>query len=132
MARSKEDDWAQMLEQRRMGGRPSLEGKSVEERDRMPDVACAKCKHFLETPYDLSGVGNCDLLRFGSDISQDPPKFVLEGENAYQTYGMRDAAKCTHYEEQTFIDTDATETADPRYRRIVRPMKQAFEQQQQK
>jgi hypothetical protein len=129
MPRSKEDEWAQMLEARRTGGRAQFEGKSVEERDHMPDKACAKCSHFLETPYDLSGMGNCDTLRFGSDISKDPPVFVLEGENAYQMHGMTDAARCTHYEEQEFIDTDATETADPRYRRIVRPMKEAFDKE---
>jgi hypothetical protein len=129
MPRSKEDEWAQMLEARRTGGRAQFEGKSVEERDHMPDKACAKCSHFLETPYDLSGMGNCDTLRFGSNISKDPPIFVLEGENAYQMHGMTDAARCTHYEEQEFIDTDATETADPRYRRIVRPMKEAFDKE---
>jgi len=129
MPRSKEDEWAQMLEARRLGGRAQFEGKSVEERDRMPDKACAKCSHFLETPYDLSGMGNCDTLRFGSDISKEPPVFVLEGENAYQMHGMSDAARCKYYEEQKFIDTDATETADPRYRRIVRPMKEAFDKE---
>jgi len=129
MAKSKEDEWAQMLEQRRIGMRVSMEGKSVAERDRMPEKACARCSHFLETPYDLSGVGNCDTLRFGSDITREPPVFVLEGENAYQMHGLNDAARCKYYNEQMFIDTDATETADPRYRRIVRPMKEAFDKE---
>jgi hypothetical protein len=129
MARSKEDEWAQMLEQRQRGGREQLVGKSVEERDRMPEKACTKCAHFLETPYDLSGSGNCDTLRYGSDIAKEPPVYVLEGEMAYHTHGLRDAAKCKYYNEREFIDTDATETADPRYRRIVRPMKQAFDKQ---
>ena len=129
MPRSKEDEWFQMMEARRTGGRASLEGKSVQERDKMPDKACAKCSHFLETPYDLSGNGNCDTLRHGSDISKEPPAFVLQGEQAYQTFGLRDADKCKYYKEQEFIDTDATETADPRYRRIVRPMKEAFDKE---
>jgi|GEM_PF-472210 len=127
---SKEDEWAGMFKARQDAGRSQFEGKSVEDRDRMPDKACAKCSHFLETPYDLSGMGNCDTLRFGSNIAKDPPVFVLKGENAYQVHGMTDAARCTYYEEQEFIDTDATETADPRYRRIVRPMKEAFDKKQ--
>ena len=123
----KEDEWAQMLEQRRDGMSKASYGKSVEERDRVPDRACGKCVHFLETPYSASGAGNCDLLRFGSDITKDPPVYKLEGEMPLQSLNNMDASKCKYYELREFIDTDATETSDPRYRRKTRQMKQVLD-----
>ena len=123
----KEDEWAQMLEMRHDGRAKASFGKSVEERDRVPDKACGKCVHFLETPYEASGGGNCDLLRFGSDLMKDPPVYKLEGEMPLMTHITMDAAKCTYYELREFIDTDATETSDPRYRRKMREMKQELD-----
>ena len=122
----KEDEWIEMMNQRSQQQAASL-GKSVEERDRVPDKACGKCVHFLETPYEASGNGNCDLLRFGSDIIKDPPVYVLEGEIPLMTHITMDAVRCKHYELREFIDTDATETSDPRYRRKMRQMKQELD-----
>lgn len=125
---SKEDEWAKMYEQRTMGMAKADLGKSVEERDRMPEKACGKCKHFLQNPYASTGSGTCETLRFGSDLSSNPPVFKLEGESPFQTYLTMDGAKCKHFEEMEFIDTDATECADPRYRRAQRQMKKALGQ----
>ena len=122
----KEDEWIEMMNQRSQRQAASL-GKSVEERDRVPDKACGKCVHFLETPYVASGNGNCDLLRLGSNIAKDPPVYVMHGEMPMQSHIAADAARCKHYQQREFIDTDATETSDPRYRRKMRQMKQALD-----
>lgn len=124
---AEEDKWKKMFEQQFMGIQMASRGKSAEERDRVPEKACGKCVHFLETPYFTSGNGNCDILKWGSDITKKRPVYVLEGERAMQTFITMDASKCKYYEERGFIDTDATETADPRYRRMMRQMKKALD-----
>ena len=118
-----------MYELRTQGMAQSQLGKSVEERDKLPDKACGNCKHFLLNPYSSSGgSGNCETLRFGSDLTANPPVFKAEGENAFQTYLTMEASKCKYYEKMEFIDTDETECADPRFRRAHRQMKKALGQ----
>jgi hypothetical protein len=92
-------------------------GKSADEKDVVPEKACTRCKHFIESGASEKGEGYCGVLRAGSDILSDPPKFVTEGEVSYFTFFNRDASKCTHYDQMEFADHDISECADPRYTR---------------
>ena len=92
-------------------------GKSAEEKDTIPEKACTKCKHFIESGASEKGEGYCGVLKAGSNIVADPPKFVTEGEVSYFTYFNMDAAKCKFYDEMEFADHDISECADPRYTR---------------
>ena len=92
-------------------------GKSAEERDAIPEKACTRCRHFIESGAREKGDGNCEVLRAGSDILADPPKLVTEGEVSYFTYYNVNAGKCAFYEEMEFVDHDISECADPRYTR---------------
>ena len=92
-------------------------GKSADEKDTVPEKACTKCKHFIESGASEKGDGNCGVLRDGSDILADPPKLVTEGEVSYFTYFNVDASKCKYYDQMEFIDHDISECADPRYTR---------------
>ena len=126
---SEEDKWKKVLKQRDhvrlgFGADNSNLGKSVEERDRIPEKACARCIHFLAVIRSTLGNGDCDLLRFGSDVSSDPPVYVLEGPMPMSTSFKMDASRCKYYEKRDFIDTDATECADPTYSRRMRQMKE--------
>ena len=113
-----------MFEQRRYGIQDQRMGSDVEKREKMPDKAYGKCKHFLENPYDSLGNGQCETLRWGSDIKKSPAVYKTDGEQPMHTNFMEDAANCKLYEKQEFIDTDATETSDMRFRRIQRQFKQ--------
>ena len=92
-------------------------GKGVDEKDAIPEKACTKCRHFIESGASEKGEGYCGKLRAGSDISKAPPKFVLEGDVSFFTYFNRDASNCTQYDEMEFTDHDISECADPRYTR---------------
>jgi len=117
---SEEDQWKQMFDQRRYGIQDRRMGDSVEDRETMPDQSCGRCSHFLENPYDSLGNGQCETLRWGSDISKDKQVYEMGGEQPMHTNFMMDAAQCKYFEKQELIDTDATETSDMRYRRIQR------------
>ena len=117
---SQEDQWKKMFDQRRYGIQDQRMGADLEKRENMPDKACGRCSHFLENPYDSLGNGQCETLRWGSDIEKDKPVYELEGEQPMHTNFMMDASRCKYFEKQEFIDTDATETSDMRYRRIQR------------
>lgn len=92
-------------------------GESPAEKDAVPEKACTKCGHFIESGAREKGDGNCAILRAGSDILGDPPKLITEGEVAYFTYYNVDATRCSFYEEMRFVDHDISECADPRYTR---------------
>jgi hypothetical protein len=92
-------------------------GKSTDEKDAIPEKACTKCRHFIESGASEKGSGNCGVLRDGSDILVDPPKSVTEGEVSYFTYYNVDASRCTYYDQMEFVDHDISECADPRYTR---------------
>jgi len=92
-------------------------GKSADEKDAIPEKACTKCRHFIESGAREKGDGNCGVLRDGSDILADPPKLVTDGQVSYFTYFNVDAGKCTHYDQMEFADHDISECADPRYTR---------------
>ncbi|MFW6125883.1 MAG: hypothetical protein ACOC58_02135 [Chloroflexota bacterium] len=93
---------------------------SVEEREQWPDKACGKCKHFFASSVLGSAGGQCLVLKTGSSIKTDPPKFVTEGEANMQTDVRADASKCLYYEEMDLVDTDIAEAFDPRYSRHQR------------
>ena len=97
--------------------------QSMEEREYMPDKACGKCKNFGARQYSQDGTGWCKVLKGGSNIEIDPPKFVTEGEAAYLARWNMDAGKCKYYDEMEFIDHDGTEIADPSWSRVYRQMK---------
>lgn len=97
-------------------------GKGVEGREHVPEVACGKCKNFSENAYVSDGRGFCAVLKMGSRLDKDPPDYIMEGEAALMTIFNMSAAKCKFYERMAIIDTDATECADPHYRRTQRQM----------
>jgi hypothetical protein len=98
--------------------------KGVEGREYVPEVACGKCRMFSENAYSSDGRGFCAILKMGSSIDKNPPVYIKEGEAAFMTIFNMDAAKCNFYKEMAVIDTDATECADPHYRRTQRQMEQ--------
>jgi hypothetical protein len=114
-------EWGQMAEA--MAKNTSAK-KGVEGREHVPDVACGKCKKFSENAYSSDGRGFCAVLKMGSSIDKNPPVYIKEGEAAFMVIFNMDAAKCNFYEEMAVIDTDATECADPHYRRTQRQMEQ--------
>lgn len=119
MAKQRQDaNWAGILAT--MRGTANVErqlGRSTEEKDTVPEKACTRCRHFIESGAREKGDGNCGVLRDGSDILAASPRFVTEGEVAYFTYYNVDAGKCRYYEEMEFADHDISECADPRYTR---------------
>jgi len=66
--------------------------------------------------------GDCLKLKTGSDISVDPPVYVVEGATNLQTEMRMDASRCQHFEEMEIVDKDISEAFDPRYSRYQRQM----------
>jgi hypothetical protein len=97
-------------------------GKTVEERETMPEKACGYCKNFFENAYNADGRGSCRILKMGSSIKSDPPLFVMEGDTGLITYINANAQNCTYYDRMELIDTDLGEITDPAYRRSNRIM----------
>jgi hypothetical protein len=104
-----------------VGGKGSV-GKTVEEREKIPEKACGVCKNFSENAYSSDGRGSCGVLKFGSDLNADPPIFITEGETGLISFFNTDGGQCPHFVRMAFIDTDASETADPAFRRAQRQM----------
>jgi hypothetical protein len=100
--------------------------KGVEGREKVPEKACGKCSNFSENAYASDGRGFCGVVKVGSDILADPPVFVLEGNAGMMCMFNMDAARCVHYKEMEFIDTDGTECADPQFRRAQRQMEKVL------
>ena len=96
--------------------------KSFEEREKVPDIACGLCRNFSENAYASDGRGVCKILKIGSDISVEPPVYVLEGDTGLITFFNTDASKCGHFSKMGMIDKDGTECADPAFRRAQRQM----------
>lgn len=122
MARtSRRGEWGQMREA--MTGHFE-KTKGVESRENVPDKACGKCKNFSENAFASDGRGFCGLLKTGSDISKKQA-YVTEGDAALMTFFNVDASLCKHFTRMEFIDVDASECADPQYRRAQRQMEKA-------
>lgn len=116
---SRRDEWGQVKEN--MFG-PATQAKSVEEREKVPKIACGVCKNFSENAYASDGRGTCRILKTGSDIGANPPVYVFEGESGFISFFNTEAATCTHFTRQELIDKDGFECADPAYRRAQRQM----------
>jgi hypothetical protein len=97
-------------------------GKTLEERESMPEKGCGYCKKFSESAYSQDGRGSCSILKMGSDLMADPPVLESEGEAGLITYFNMDGAKCPHFIKMEFIDKDIGEISDPIYRRTHRQM----------
>ncbi|HDP24133.1 MAG TPA: hypothetical protein ENN34_01690 [Deltaproteobacteria bacterium] len=120
MARMSRDDYA------KASGAFGLQPRGVdtkEELEQVPDQPCGLCKHYLESAYTSDGRGSCKILKEGSDITRDPPVFILEGRNGYMLRILTDASRCTYYERNEFIDKDGYECSDPAFRRFMRQLK---------
>ena len=111
---SRRDQWKEV--QKAMTGSKSI-GKTVEEREKLPEKACGLCKNFSENAKEADGRGTCRILKMGSNILSDPPKLVTEGDVGFVTYLHIDASECPHYVKMTLIDRDLGETTDPSFRR---------------
>jgi len=98
-------------------------GSAVEDLDKVPERPCGLCKHCLEVAWSSDGRGSCNVLKEGSDITCDPPVFVLEGKNGYMMRLLTDASRCTYYERNEFIDKDGFECSDPVFRRFIRQLR---------
>jgi hypothetical protein len=116
---SRRDEWNQVKES--MFGQAE-QPKSVEEREKIPDVACGVCRNFSENAYVSDGRGTCKVLKTGSDISMSPPVYVLEGEAGFVSFFNTNSSKCSHFIKQELIDKDGHECDDPAYRRAQRQM----------
>lgn len=94
--------------------------KSYEERETVPPTSCGNCKNFWASSQLGSSGGVCTVLKAGSDITRDPPVFVLEGEANQQSDVMMDASRCRYHAPLDLVDTDIAEAYDGRYSRHQR------------
>ena len=115
--RKKKGDWEQAKQTfLNISERP----KSFEERETVPETSCGNCKNFWASSQLGSSGGVCTVLKAGSDITRDPPVFVLEGEANLQSDVMMDARRCSYHASLDIVDTDITEAYDGRYSRHQR------------
>jgi len=77
MARMSRDSFAKATG---VFGRTAEELEKEAHADKIPEKNCGICKHYLENTYASDGRGTCSMLKDGSDITSDPPVFVLEGK----------------------------------------------------
>ena len=117
---SRRDEWKKVSESIRMES--GQMGKTLEEREKMPEKACGFCKNFSENAYSADGRGSCKILKMGSDLNANPPLVITEGETGLITYINMNALKCPHFQKMEMIDTDLGEISDPAYRRSHRIM----------
>ncbi|QCQ22291.1 hypothetical protein FDQ92_09040 [Desulfoglaeba alkanexedens ALDC] len=122
-AREKRSSRRGQWEEMRKGLTGEQSKKGFEEREKLPEKACGKCKHFSENAWASDGRGFCAVLKVGSNLAADPPVCVLEGDAGMMTMFNMDASRCPYYDQLEFIDTDATECADPQFRRAQRQFK---------
>ncbi len=116
---SRREQWKQ-ISNKMMG--ELTKPKSFEERERVPDKACGVCQNFSENAYASDGRGTCRVLRAGSNLDGEHPVYVTEGETALITFFNTDGARCSRFAKMEIIDKDATECADPAFRRAQRQM----------
>jgi hypothetical protein len=117
---SRRDEWSKVRDS--ITGSSRAEGKTIEERERMPEKACGCCQNFFESANESDGRGSCRILKMGSDIKANPPVIVTSGEAGLIAYINTDADKCPHFLKMEIIDHDLGEISDPRYRRVHRIM----------
>ena len=117
---SRRSEWREV--RKALAGRGDKMGKTVEERERMPQKACGFCRNFSENAKDADGRGTCGILKMGSDLQANPTKLVTEGEIGLITFINTDGATCKYFVKMAFIDKDLGEAADPSFRRAHRQM----------
>jgi hypothetical protein len=117
---SRRDEWKKVSDSIRMGS--GQMGKTIEEREKMPEKACGFCGNFSENAYNADGRGSCKILKMGSDMNANPPAFITEGETGLIMYINTNALNCPYFHKMELIDTDLGETTDPTYRRSHRIM----------
>lgn len=120
MARISRDDYAKASGV--FGLQPSGAAKQ-EDLENVPDQPCGLCRQFMESAWSSDGRGSCKFLKAGSDITVNPPVFVLDGADGYMLRILTDASRCKYYERNEFIDKDGTECSDPAFRRFIRQLK---------
>lgn len=111
------DEWQQVRDSMFQQATTS---RTVQDREFLPDVACGICRNFCENAYASDGRGACNILKFGSDITKDPPVLVMEGDTGLITFFNTDGSRCPYFNKMDLIDTDGKECADPAYRRMQR------------
>jgi len=116
---SRRDQWKKV--QNGMFGE-ATKARSVEEREKIPEVACGICRNFSENAYASDGRGTCRILKTGSSIADNDPAYVTEGEVGFVTFFNTDGSKCSYFARMDLIDRDGAECADPAYRRMQRQM----------
>lgn len=116
---SRRDQWQQVKETM---FEVASRGRSVVERERVPDRACGVCRNFSENAYASDGRGSCKILKAGSNISVDPPRYVTEGDMGLIGFFNTDASRCSHFSKMQLIDRSGQECADPAFRRAHRQM----------
>jgi len=116
---SRRDKWKQI--QQSMFGE-ATKARSVDERERIPEVACGVCRNFSENAYASDGRGSCRVLKAGSDISAHPPVYMTEGDSGFVTFFNSAASSCDRFLRMELIDRDGSECADPVFRRVQRQM----------
>jgi len=117
---SRRSDWSKVRDSITRSSREM--GKTMEERERMPEKACGFCQNFFENAYESDGRGSCSILKMGSDIKANPPVIVTSGEAGLIAYINTDGGNCPHFLKMEIIDHDLGEISDPRYRRVHRIM----------
>ena len=117
---SRRSEWREV--RKALAGRGDKMGKTVEERETMPQKACGLCKQFSENAKDSDGRGTCGILKMGSDLQANPPKLVTEGEIGLITFINTNGGNCKYFTKMELIDKDLGETADPSFRRAHRQM----------
>jgi len=116
---SRRDQWKQVKET--MFDR-ATRPRGVEEREKVPEVACGVCSNFSENAYASDGRGTCRVLKAGTNISADPAVYVTESDAGLMTFFNTDASRCARFARMQLIDKDGTECADPAFRRAQRQM----------
>ena len=117
---SRRDEWKKVRDGITMSSGEM--GKTLQERESMPERACGYCQHFFENAYNADGRGSCKILKMGSDIKADPPVLKLDGDTGLITYINTNGEKCPHFLKMELIDTDLGEITDPTFRRSHRIM----------
>jgi hypothetical protein len=120
MARMSREDYAKATGV--FGQKPGGDWKQ-EDLEKIPDQPCGLCKQYMESAYSSDGRGSCKILKEGSDITSNPPVFILDGKNGYMLRILSDAARCKYYQRNEFIDKDGYECSDPVFRRFIRQLK---------
>jgi len=85
---------------------------------------CGTCKNYSESSWSGDGRGSCNVLKMGSNISNNPPVYKFDEKEGYMTKTLSDASACKYYDRMKMIDKDGYECSDPIYRRSMRQLQE--------